>query len=177
MILHWHAVRPASMSTNWLPFWYLGNTVLNMCSLVRTIIDLIDCRRQSIKLFFMQVFLLQDLKNAKGVQGQSWKALRHFQSRKEVVPWHHPSFSMLCPQSTRDKGVEGHWTDLSWGTGVCVVKLSDFVQDSYVWLWDPGVFLIPIPFSFYQELELASHKLAVQNLLHYVVLFSIHHLQ
>ena len=38
---------------------------------------------------------------------------------------------------------------LLWGTGVCIVKLSDFVWGSYVWLWDPGVFLIPIPFSFY----------------------------
>ena len=40
------------MSTNWLPFWYLGNTVLNTCSLTRTIVDLIDCHRQSIRLFF-----------------------------------------------------------------------------------------------------------------------------
>ena len=31
------------MSTDWLPFGYLGNTVLNMCSLVRTVVDLI-CR-------------------------------------------------------------------------------------------------------------------------------------
>ena len=67
--------------------------------------------------------------------------------------------------------------DPSWGTRVCVVKLSDFVQGSYVQLWDSRVFFIPIPFPFYQELELASHKLAVQNSLHYVVLFSIHHLQ
>ena len=59
---------------------------------------------------------------------------------------------------------------------MCVVKLSDFVPGSYVQLWDPGVFLIPIPFPFYQELELASHKLAVQNSLRYVVLFYIHHL-
>ena len=62
----------------------------------------------------------------------------------------------------------GHW-------GVHC-KLSDFVWGSYVWLWDPRVFLIPIPFPFYQELKLASHKLAVQNSLYYVVLFSIHHL-
>ena len=64
-----------------------------------------------------------------------------------------------------------------WGTRVCIVKLLDFVQGSYVQLWDPGVFLIPVPFPFYQELELAPHKLAVQNSFHYVVLFSIHHLQ
>ena len=51
--------------------------------------------------------------------------------------------------------------DLSWGTGVCIVKLSDFVWGSYVQLQDPRVFLIPVPFPFYQELELASHKSAV----------------
>ena len=60
---------------------------------------------------------------------------------------------------------------------MCIVELSDFVWGSYVWLWDPRVFLIPIPFPFYQELELASHKLAVQNLFHYVVFFSIHYFQ
>ena len=67
--------------------------------------------------------------------------------------------------------------DPLWGIRVCIVKLLNFVQGCYVWLWDPRVFLIPIPFPFYQELELASHKSAVQNLLHYVVLFSAHHLQ
>ena len=58
-----------------------------------------------------------------------------------------------------------------------IVELLDFVWGSYVQLWDPRVFLIPIPFPFYQELELASHKSAVQNSSHYVVFFSIHYLQ
>ena len=56
-------------------------------------------------------------------------------------------------------------------------KFSDFVWGSYVQFWDPGVFLISIPFPFYQELELASHELAVQNTFHYIVFFSIYHLQ
>ena len=66
--------------------------------------------------------------------------------------------------------------DPPWGTRVCIVELPDFVWGSYVWLWDPGVFLIPIPFPFYQELELAFHELAVQDSFHYVVFFSIHYL-
>ena len=34
---------------------------------------------------------------------------------------------------------------------ICFIttELSDLVQGSYVRLWDPGVFLIPIPFPFY----------------------------
>ena len=51
------------------------------------------------------------------------------------------------------------WKATEWihcGAPGCIVELSDLVWGSYVWLWDPGVFLIPIPFPFYQELELAS---------------------
>ena len=104
------------------------------------------------------------------------KTPRHLWSGKEVVPWHHPPSSVLCPQSMGDKGVEGCWMDPLWDTRLCIVELSDFVWGSYVQLWDPRVFLLPIPFPFYQELELASHKSAVQNSFYYVVFFSIHYL-
>ena len=67
--------------------------------------------------------------------------------------------------------------DSPWSTRMCIVKLSDFVWGSYVWLWDQRVFLVSIPLPFYQELELASCKSAVQDSFHYVVFFSIHHLQ
>ena len=67
--------------------------------------------------------------------------------------------------------------NLPWSTRVCIVELSDLIWGSYHRLWDPGVFLIPIPFLFYWELELASHESAVQNSLHYIVFFSIHHFQ
>ena len=58
--------------------------------------------------------------------------------------------------------------DLPWGARVCIVELLDFVWGSSVWLWDLRVFLVSIPFPFYQGLELASHKLAVQNSFHYI---------
>ena len=48
-------------------------------------------------------------------------------------------------------------------------------QGGNIQLWDPRVFLILIPFPFYQELELASHKLAVPNSFYCIVFFSIHH--
>ena len=44
------------MSTDWLPFWYLENTVLNMCYLARTVINLIDHHRQSIRCFLCRCF-------------------------------------------------------------------------------------------------------------------------
>ena len=66
--------------------------------------------------------------------------------------------------------------NLPWSIRVHVVELSDLVWGGYVRPWDPGVFLIPIPFPFYQELELASRELVVQNSFYYIVFFSIHHL-
>ena len=50
----------------------------------------------------------QSLMNAKGVRGQSWQNSETALEQKTGRPLTSPLSSMLRPQSTGDKGVEGY---------------------------------------------------------------------
>ena len=120
---------------------------------------------------------VKDVKElSKWVSGDNLPVFSHGSSAKTQVVWMSlEGGNDLCENNWIM--TEGCWMNPLWGTGVCIVKLLDFDWSSYVWFWDPRVFLISIPFPFYQELELASCKSAIQNSLHYIVFFSIHHFQ
>jgi hypothetical protein len=53
------------------------------------------------------------------------------------------------------------------------VEFSEFIWSRDILLQDPCILLIPVSFPLYQELKSASYEPAVQDLLHYIVLFSI----
>ena len=72
-----------------------------------------------------------------------------------------------------DKGLEGCQVNPVGGNRVGIVEFIEFIWGRNVLLWDPRIFLISVPFPFYEELNPPSCELAVQDLFHHIVFFPI----